>query len=333
LSLTFYLLCSVAGIVLFADASLLWQKESSFPLPLDAGWFCILAFPLALLYFSGSSSPTWFASFLFWCLPRASKYFGGLFRGRHAGAGEISMKKQIQHQHILTLQSEPLERRKGFTLIELLVVIAIIAILASILFPVFARARESARRTACTSNVKQLGLATMQYVQDYDGHYPDRQFWNNPPASAAAYPCKPCRTDNGIWKSLMQPYTKSQQLFVCPSDTGIPSAAAADPFNTASPRPSRLADFYGSSYCMNVVLARVGSDSSVILPSQTYMGAEIFPWHSADGFSYFSGKTGNPVRVAFYVDGHAKVASEQSIAQQCVPVPSLPTDDGMIPIP
>jgi prepilin-type N-terminal cleavage/methylation domain-containing protein len=64
-------------------------------------------------------------------------------------------------------------RKKGFTLIELLVVIAIIAILAAILFPVFARAREKARQSACLSNVKQLGLGIMQYVQDYDGMYPD----------------------------------------------------------------------------------------------------------------------------------------------------------------
>src|SRR2546425_2173714 len=63
-------------------------------------------------------------------------------------------------------------RRRAFTLIELLVAIAIIAILAAILFPVFAQARESARTASCLSNVKQLGLAVMQYVQDYDERYP-----------------------------------------------------------------------------------------------------------------------------------------------------------------
>src|SRR5436190_17434902 len=69
-------------------------------------------------------------------------------------------------------------RREGFTLIELLVVIAIIAILAAILFPVFARAREAARKTSCISNLKQLGLAANMYKQDYDECYADsRSFW------------------------------------------------------------------------------------------------------------------------------------------------------------
>jgi prepilin-type N-terminal cleavage/methylation domain-containing protein len=76
----------------------------------------------------------------------------------------------------------PQKQFRGFTLIELLVVIAIIGILAAILFPVFARARENARRTSCISNVKQLGLAAVQYVQDYDSKYPPRQVWDVVPA-------------------------------------------------------------------------------------------------------------------------------------------------------
>jgi prepilin-type N-terminal cleavage/methylation domain-containing protein/prepilin-type processing-associated H-X9-DG protein len=100
---------------------------------------------------------------------------------------------------------------RGFTLIELLVVIAIIAILAAILFPVFARARENARRTSCLSNLKQIGLGVMQYTQDQDGHYPPAYYYKNNASSAGGYV---------QWSGLVQPYVKSEQLFVCPSHPG-----------------------------------------------------------------------------------------------------------------
>jgi len=98
--------------------------------------------------------------------------------------------------------------KSGFTLIELLVVIAIIAILAAILFPVFARARENARRTSCLSNLKQMGLAVMMYVQDYDETYPRNQQTKDGDATHYNY-----------WQNLIQPYTKNEQIFLCPSTT------------------------------------------------------------------------------------------------------------------
>lgn len=96
-------------------------------------------------------------------------------------------------------------KRNGFTLIELLVVIAIIAILAAILFPVFAQAREKARQTTCVSNLKQIGTALMMYVQDYDERYPIFSFANCLPGYDA------------IWTNEILPYTKNTQIFVCPS--------------------------------------------------------------------------------------------------------------------
>ncbi|HEX8465608.1 MAG TPA: DUF1559 domain-containing protein [Abditibacterium sp.] len=103
---------------------------------------------------------------------------------------------------------------RAFTLIELLVVIAIIAILASILFPVFGRARENARRSSCQSNLKQIGLGIMQYTQDYDERYP---------AGGAFYVVNL----GGVnvwqtWDLAIQPYMKSYQIVTCPSDSATP---------------------------------------------------------------------------------------------------------------
>ena len=116
----------------------------------------------------------------------------------------------------------------GFTLIELLVVIAIIAILAAILFPVFARARENARRTSCLSNLKQIGLAVMQYTQDYDERYPFIP-WDGGNTIASG--------------TVLQPYAKSAQLFRCPSDS----------------RGAMQADFKNQSYAYNVHYFSAGS--------------------------------------------------------------------------
>jgi prepilin-type N-terminal cleavage/methylation domain-containing protein/prepilin-type processing-associated H-X9-DG protein len=102
-------------------------------------------------------------------------------------------------------------RARGFTLIELLIVIAIIAILAAILFPVFARARENARRASCQSNLKQIGLSFMQYSQDYDERYPAAESTN---ANVVPYG----------WDKKLEPYVgqkvggPASGIFLCPSD-------------------------------------------------------------------------------------------------------------------
>ncbi|MBI3921073.1 MAG: prepilin-type N-terminal cleavage/methylation domain-containing protein [Armatimonadetes bacterium] len=107
-------------------------------------------------------------------------------------------------------------RKRGFTLIELLVVIAIIAILAAILFPVFARAREKARQTLCLGNSKQLALGALMYAQDYD----ERML---------SYASRDC-SNNKAWYNMIDPYIKNTQIFDCPSkaNQGYPTDYACN---------------------------------------------------------------------------------------------------------
>ena len=127
-----------------------------------------------------------------------------------------------------TFNSPSRNASQAFTLIELLVVIAIIAILAAILFPVFARARENARRTSCQSNLKQIGLGWIQYAQDYDEKIMRFSTGDGPPS-----PATPIRYWWGGWdgttydasQGLIQPYLKSDQVRSCPS-FAVPAANA-----------------------------------------------------------------------------------------------------------
>ena len=135
-----------------------------------------------------------------------------------------------------------MKNKSAFTLIELLVVIAIIAILAAILFPVFARARENARRASCLSNLKQLGLAAMMYAQDYDEKLVPA--WNQEPPGPYEY-----------WPDLLYPYTKSEQVFVCPN------AVDATPITT-----------YNYGINSNLTPAYSGTSlASVVSASQKYL--------------------------------------------------------------
>jgi prepilin-type N-terminal cleavage/methylation domain-containing protein/prepilin-type processing-associated H-X9-DG protein len=123
---------------------------------------------------------------------------------------------------------------KGFTLIELLVVIAIIAILAAILFPVFAKVREKARQTSCLSNMKQMGLAFTQYSQDYDEKYPNGINWYDPGG-------------NG-WAGEVYPYVKSTQVFLCPDDSSQGHSSYAYNSNNVLPTGSSCSGYSIAKY-------------------------------------------------------------------------------------
>ena len=130
--------------------------------------------------------------------------------------------------------------RRGFTLIELLVVIAIIAILAAILFPVFAKAREKARQTSCLSNVKQITLGFIMYKSDYDGLGMQRDTGTLTPLRLG-------------WTDLVDPYVKNTQLFTCPSEK----------------TPHQLWDMqFGTDYAYNFCRARSVLEAMIKWPAE-----------------------------------------------------------------
>lgn len=135
-----------------------------------------------------------------------------------------------------TTKQAPQRINRAFTLIELLVVIAIIAILAAILFPVFGRARENARRSSCQSNLKQIGLGILQYTQDFDERFPAGCFGAG------------CNSNTNWpstykWMDAIYPYIKSDQVFSCPSDT----ATANMPYRYATSGANYGSYAYNSS--------------------------------------------------------------------------------------
>jgi prepilin-type N-terminal cleavage/methylation domain-containing protein/prepilin-type processing-associated H-X9-DG protein len=179
-------------------------------------------------------------------------------------------------QRSRTEQAQTRNRRNGFTLIELLVVIAIISLLAAILFPVFARARENARRASCQSNLKQIALGVKQYTQDYDERYPI--YWSDADgllnsSTHAIYFNATTTSDDTVdkgWTEMIQPYVKSTQIFQCPSEKYRSRAAQGLKGNG-----EYFSDYWYYVYFSNTSAGVVGRPlSSVTYPAMTVMIGE-----------------------------------------------------------
>lgn len=198
--------------------------------------------------------------------------------------------------------------RKGFTLIELLVVIAIIAILAAILFPVFAKAREKARQASCMSNLKQIALAGLQYAQDYDEILPNAYMYYGTPGDPNVL---------RFWPFQLDPYMKNMQLIICPSHRWSYTWSVNAPF-TASyviVNISRSRTGTGCTTLAGGSLAQVQDVSGTLWWAETTNSAEIFgPW-SGDPDPLVFTERGAQSRVweghndganYAFADGHAK---------------------------
>lgn len=218
------------------------------------------------------------------------------------------------------------QQATGFTLIELLVVIAIIAILAAILFPVFAQARAAARKTSCLSNVKQLGLGFQMYTQDYDETFPGIKFGNNP-GEGWPWTVYPGSVDwNGVLTHGVQPYIKNLQVLQCASGTDT----------------NRWSGTRGTSYCYNeymynfyngfnkqaAVAASPGGVAKVSLITDCYTSGIYNDW-TDEGPTLADGTTDGMTRVRYgqyspwmsnhegsnilYADNHAKFIAKDAI--------------------
>ena len=204
--------------------------------------------------------------------------------------------------------------RMGFTLIELLVVIAIIAILAAILFPVFAQARESARTSSCLSNMKQIGTATMMYMQDHDETYPDQRDAKGRLQDgvyvAAAVPKKP---QGQNFYDALNPYIRGERIWLCPS--------ALD--NVYDRTEKSILSYHYNGYFCGTAAAAVNNPANTLLFKESYKYHWARAWlRPMEGYGgsrkgdligahcYYSGNLHRNGSVILFADGHVKYYRE-----------------------
>lgn len=221
----------------------------------------------------------------------------------------------------------------AFTLIELLVVIAIIAILAAILFPVFAKAREKARQSSCASNLKQVGIALLQYAQDYDESYPiDKAAVGTGIWYASSFEPHPFASPYR-WVSRIQPYIKNKNVFQCPSNSPNVTTKGLDNllgywsngamFCTSSGNSVSMADIDAPADTITAYDDVTKQNRDQVVFRLYHDGTKWTPGNSLDAtVTDLRSGPHNEIANVLWADGHVKAMKNAALKNTITPKPA-----------